>query len=98
MRLIDIVKNLDKLEDDLTIYVREDPPTSCLVEAVVVNQSAHGQKPGAAVGFHYLLEVSVAKEVIQVWIDWSGDPEPSAQEKCEAILYYGANDAYLPVV
>jgi len=46
-------------------------------------------------GMKYLLEVELAKEVIQVWRDWRNGKEPSPLEKYQAVLYYEENDAYL---
>ena len=44
----------------------------------------------------YLLEVSLAKEVVQVWSEWRDGRRPTAIDKCEAVIYYAEHDAYLP--
>jgi hypothetical protein len=44
----------------------------------------------------YLLEVSLAREVLEVWTAWRDGRRPTISEACEAIIYYASNDAYLP--
>ena len=44
----------------------------------------------------YLLEVFLAKEVVEVWSKWRNGRNPTALDKCAAVIYYAENDAYLP--
>jgi hypothetical protein len=48
-------------------------------------------------GYHYLLEVDLALEVIEVWSDWRGGTTPTPEEAALAIIYYAKHDAYQPL-
>lgn len=48
-------------------------------------------------GFHLLLEVPVAREVLQVWSAWRDDRPPDPDEAAAAVIYYAEHDAYQPV-
>jgi len=39
--------------------------------------------------------VFLAEEIIQVWREWRGNREANGSDKCDAVLYYAENDAYL---
>ena len=45
----------------------------------------------------YVLEVSIAREVIEVWSSWRDGRARQKQDKFEAVMYYSQHDAYLPV-
>jgi hypothetical protein len=47
-------------------------------------------------GFRLVLEVSIAREVLEVWSAWRSGATPSPEQAVEAILFYATNDAYLP--
>lgn len=47
-------------------------------------------------GWRYLLEVLLAREVLEVWSDWRDGRVPSLTEACAAIAYYADYDAYQP--
>ncbi|MGP3991762.1 hypothetical protein [Streptomyces sp. 3N207] len=47
-------------------------------------------------GLAYLLEVELARDVLEVWSAWRDGASPSAQERCEAVIHYAEHDAYLP--
>jgi hypothetical protein len=49
-------------------------------------------------GHRYLLEVSIAIEVIDVWRAWRDGAMPSPEEATLAIIHYAETDAYQPVV
>jgi hypothetical protein len=59
----------------------------------VVLVPAGGEAPG---GWTYVLELWVAREVLEVWSAWRGGRVPSLAEACAAVVYYVENDAYLP--
>jgi hypothetical protein len=64
---------------------------------VVVPEPPDGTLPAEARGYNYLIEVGLAKEVLQVWSAWRSGEEPSASDTCAAVIYYAVNDTYLPV-
>ena len=95
MRLIDVIARLDEYSDELTIYSqRKATPQS---EAMVLAEPEDGStRPPSAGGLHYVLEVFLAKEVIDVWQEWRGRA-PTPEEACRAVLHYATHDAYEPV-
>lgn len=48
-------------------------------------------------GHHYLLEVDLALEVIEVWRSWHAGTPPTAEEATRAVIYYAEHDAYQPL-
>jgi hypothetical protein len=87
----DVLGDLDKLDDDeATIYVKDGPvdeSTESLVLAV-------GEEPTPS--FKYLLEVYLAKNVIEVWSKWRGGKRPPRTDRIIAVVHYASHDAYLP--
>lgn len=47
-------------------------------------------------GFEYLIEVFVAKDVLETWSSWRSGAIPNPGEAIQAIQYYQENDAFLP--
>ena len=45
----------------------------------------------------YLLEVFLAKEVVEAWSGGRGGYQPAVKEKCAAVIHYAVNDAFLEV-
>jgi hypothetical protein len=46
--------------------------------------------------YSYLLDVAIAKEVLDVWASWRSGATPSLAEAADAVTYYAANDSYKP--
>jgi hypothetical protein len=95
VQLIDVIAQLDGYSDELTIYScpQPKPQSDAVVLAETEDGSAH---PASARGLHYVLEVFIAKEVIEVWQKWRGRA-PTLEEACRAVLYYAEHDAYEPL-
>jgi hypothetical protein len=88
----DVLGDLDKVDDDeATIFVN-DGPVEELTESLVL---VEGEEPPP--GFKYLLEVYLAKDVIEVWSEWRGGKRPTRAERSTAVAHYASHDAYLPV-
>jgi hypothetical protein len=86
----DVLGDLDKVDDEATIFVKDgsvDESTESLV-------LAEGDEPPP--GFKYLLEIYLAKEVIEVWSEWRDGKRPSRAERSTAVAHYASHDAYLP--
>jgi hypothetical protein len=66
-------------------------------EAVVAPQLEDDGVWWAERGLSYVLEVELAKEAIQVWRQWRDGAEPSAAQRCAAVIHYAVNDAYLEI-
>jgi hypothetical protein len=96
MTLRDVLAQLEDLDEDSTIYVDGGAEAELAARAVVDVEPEDGGIPADADGLDYLLEVSLAKEVLDVWRQWRDGRSPSVVERHEAVMYYAANDAYLP--
>ena len=86
----DVLGGLDKLDDEATIFVK-DGPVDEWTESLVL---AEGEEPPP--GFKYLLQVYLAKNVIEVWSKWRDGKRPSRAERTTAVSHYASHDAYLP--
>lgn len=95
--LAELINNLDSLNEESTIYAIADPDWSESSLAVAVLDPDGGSLPPEAAGMKYLLEVAIAKEVLDVWREWRQGKTPTIHDKCEAVIYYAKNDSYLPV-
>lgn len=99
MTLLELLSDLENLDDGLTIYVKLSPtctPT-CEAIAVALEETSTASPVPEAKEMHYLVEVSIAKEVVEVWKAWRRGRVPSPKEICDAVIYYAERDAYLPV-
>lgn len=96
MTLIELIERLDSIDDELTIYAEKNPDWSANSLAVVCPEPEEGGVPDEARGMSYLLEVFLAKEVIEDMGEGRGGRGSTAQDKCEAVIYYAENDAYMP--
>jgi len=91
-RFGDVVQSLATRDPGLTIYTATTRPLSEDSPAVVVMEG----EPIPA-NLAYLLEVSLAAEVLEVWSDWRAGRAPSPSEAVAAVEWYADHDAYLPV-
>ncbi len=90
--LRDVVRALDELDDEATIYTDGSSPAA---RAAVVADASDGAAEAA--GLRYFLEVALAKDAVQVWREWRGSARPTLDDKLMAISYYATHDAYLPL-
>ncbi len=97
MRLSDLLAQIDSLDDELVIYAEKNPNWSPNSHAAVLPEPEDGRITEQLQGMTYLLEVFLAKEVLEVWSNWRNGNNPNLNEKCEAIIYYAEHDAYLPI-
>jgi hypothetical protein len=86
--LIEVLDRLDEVPDDATLHATK--PWSSASPTAVSDDDC------PPTGFAYLLEVGLAHEVIAVWSRWREGAQPTGLQKCEAVLFYAAQDAYLP--
>jgi hypothetical protein len=92
VNLRDVVRDLAEVPRKATIYVpREAGAVDGDTPVLLVLSD---DDPPA--GWRYLLEVLLAREVVEVWRSWRDDRVPTLDEACEAIVYYADNDAYQP--
>jgi len=90
--LLDLVKNLESLDEDSTIYASE--PWTCESPAVVAVEPASGGVHAAASKqvLKYFLEVSIARDFLRGW-ESSLDKVPSDRQRCERLIRYAEDDA-----
>jgi hypothetical protein len=93
MTLEELLERLDELDDDHTIFVDKSAGLSSKAPVAVSNTET-GPPPA---GFSYVLEVYLAKEVLEVWTQWRGGRKPSLEEKCRAVIWYAEKDSYVPI-
>jgi hypothetical protein len=96
MILIGLIEWLDSIGDELTIYAEKNPDWSANSLAIVCPEPEDGGVPDEARGMSYLLTVFLAREVIQDWGEGHGGRGATAQDRCEAVIYYAENSTYLP--
>ena len=97
MTLLDLAERLEQFDDNKIIYAKRSPDWSATSEAIVCDTPQVDSHPPEAQGLAYFLEVSLAKETVQVWSEWRDGRQPTPAEKLDAMLYYAEYDAWLPV-
>lgn len=99
MMLRQVVQRLDSYNDELMIWARVQtkddltPDTEAVVAPARQDDSTWWEERGLS----YVLEVDAAKEAIEVWRQDRDGAEPSAAERCAAVIHYAVNDAFLEV-
>jgi hypothetical protein len=99
--LIDVVARLqtvpsgDRYEPRPAIFVKGRPVTRQSDAMVLAEDVIDGIAPSSP-EYSYLLDVAIAKEVLEVWSSWRSGATPSLAEAADAVIYYAANDSYKP--
>lgn len=92
MTLSDIVLDLDDLDPEQTIYVRE--PWQIESEALVAYEPEDGGMPDSVriLNLSYFIEVGIAREFIQ---DWQASivTQASLEQKIDRLIDYVHNDS-----
>jgi hypothetical protein len=89
----ELIRGMDALDDEGTLFAAR--PWSAGSDAACVVEDDESRQAVEA-GLSYLLEVSVAKEVVETWGAWHGGRTPSATDAVRAIIYYAEHDTYPP--
>ena len=95
--LRELVGRLDELDREVTLYAEGGRDAQPDAPAVAAIEPEDGSLPPEADGLDYVLEVFIARDVLDVWSKWREGRQPTTDEACEAILHYARRDAYLPV-
>jgi len=92
MKLIDVIRELDSLHAESTIYAAM--PWSETSPAMVATEPAQRGLPAEAdrLGLNYFLEVSIARDVLDGWMS-NLDQKPSLPDQCARIVKYANSDA-----
>jgi len=92
--LRDVIARLADLDEYATLFASlpwgPDSDATCAAEGTL--------EAGAALasGQVYLLEVSLARDVIETWAAWRNGRSPNADEAVAAVIHYAQTDAYMP--
>ena len=92
MTLIEAIRDLASLDEEHTIYAAK--PWTPDSEVVLAEEPESGGLPEEAKrrGVKYFLEVFIAREVLDGWLE-NLKTQPSLEEKCKRIIEYAINDA-----
>jgi hypothetical protein len=85
----DVVQGLAAARHDGTLYATR--PWTAASGAVVANE----EHPPS--GLDYMLEVTLARQAVQVWSESRQGAPPSAEDACAAVVFYAEHDAFMPV-
>ena len=90
MKLSEIVNDLFTIDQDLFICMKR--PWTSDADSIIVYPDEALMVPQKVrdMGYDYFLEVSVAREVLEVLKNKNASPE----DKTKLLLYYALNDAY----
>jgi hypothetical protein len=92
MKLIELIRNLDALDEQSTIYTSW--PWLDASEAISAHQPDAGGIPAEAerLNLQYFLEVFVARDFIE---DWAKNcvTAPTLEQKCARLIEYATNDS-----
>jgi hypothetical protein len=105
MTLLEIIYRLEEFPGDQLIYADRDgghwtadsPAVVARVDTIcsVTDDGRMTQRVGGRTR-ECLLSIAAARKAVEVFKVWSGNSEPSADEKLKAVLYYAAHASYLP--
>lgn len=100
MTLYEVAEQLERLPDDETIYAVGyyegwGPDTFAMVR--VSPEDCRIRQVFDGIEMCYVLEVNLAKEIVEAYQEHHQVSTPSIEQKLRAILYYAENDCYLPL-
>jgi hypothetical protein len=86
----EVLARVEEFSEEETVFSRR--PWRFDEDAILVRMDEEGRIPSSttAAGWDYFLEVTVAKEVLEVF---EGAP-PTPGERRNLLLFYGENDAF----
>lgn len=85
-----LLESIDGLDGEATIYALPDRPLSSESGAVAAFEGSTIPE-----GLTYLLEVFLARDVIETWSIHRQGRVPDSEERVTAVVYYADRDAYL---
>ena len=92
MRLDEVVRQLDSLDRDTIVCVRQPwtPSSECCLTPPLVDLGVPSAVTSA--GFEYFLEVHIALEALEVFEHRTR--RPTDDEKARLLVYYATHDAF----
>lgn len=95
--LEDIIQNITEFEDEMVLYADQNVKWGPRSKSCVYDFEKDEQVPAIIDEIPYFLEVSLVKEVIDVWRRWTPKEQYVLKEFTEAVIFYAENDSYKPV-
>ncbi len=92
MKLIDVVRDIENIEDDLIIFQENLDLFDSDVILASAEEGDQGIKNEDGKKYYYLLEVFLSKEFIEDWIQ-SLDYTPNSEEIAKRLHQYAIHDA-----
>ncbi|SIP96074.1 hypothetical protein SAMN05880574_10314 [Chryseobacterium sp. RU37D] len=92
MNIINFINDIDKVDEDLIIFLQDINNFKSKMILDYPEDGDNGIKEKDGQKYYYLLEVFLAKEFIEDWIE-SLDYSPSNEEIAKRVYEYGINDA-----
>lgn len=92
MTLLDVVRDLNKFDQESTIYAMEPWTVDSKVMLIREDESETALRELKKQGFKYFLEVFLAHDFIEDWEIGLLKP-PTLQEKCLRLIQYAVKDA-----
>jgi hypothetical protein len=89
VRLGDAVRQIESLDQDLTIYAQEPWNADSEIEFAPCDQRVMADMNSR--GLTYFLEIFVAKEILENWV---AERPRSDAERFAFVVYYARNDAF----
>jgi hypothetical protein len=89
----ELVERIEELDIDSTIYAVRVGGWTPESPAVVAVEPEDGSVPSDVEGMQYLLEVRVAREVLDWFRNLNNGRDPTPREATEAIIHYAVHDA-----
>lgn len=90
MKLIDLIKDIDNIDQEAIIFQEEkENPNSDIILSFAEDG---GIKEVGGRKYYYFIEVFLAKEFVDDWVA-SLDYEPTIEEKAKRLYDYAMNDA-----
>lgn len=92
MKLIDLIKTINNNDDELVIYMQDINDLNSDIMLVKCSEDNSSKMDIKGKSYYYLLEVSIAKEVI---VDWKNtlNYTPSDYDIAQRVIEYAINDA-----
>ncbi len=93
MKLEDVIRQLDTFDESLTIFQKGSLNINSDIELFSETETSGAVRlVKEGIEYHYLLEIFIAKEFIEGWIDHLGKT-PSAEDLAIRVFQYAIYDA-----
>jgi hypothetical protein len=95
MTLADVIREIERFDADLAIYAA--PPWTPRSTALVLAEPGDGSLPELARGMTFVMRIGLARRAIAGRKSWRPDLAITAEQLCDAVLYYARFDEEEPL-